>query len=139
MEQDIYLYPPNGQRFALKGSETKSLHVVTLDLGCTEGNWISADLVKRLGMEDNIRLVRHPPNISDYHGRPIYAAGMISFKWKHLDGTKMHDPVEFYIGSRNGIDMIFGRKYCLENQLVSINVKNMLPMMKNREKLSPGK
>lgn len=61
-EQDIYLYPPEGKHFKDPEYASRSLHVVLLDTQCTAGNYISEDLVKRLGMEEEKKCIEDPPD-----------------------------------------------------------------------------
>lgn len=89
-KQDIFLYPPNGREFASAENRTRSLHVVCLDPQCTYGNWISKVLVAELGMENEIKPIRHSPQIRDYHGKRVIADGVISFKWKHRECRSLY-------------------------------------------------
>ena len=90
-------------------------------------------------MSHSIKAVKNPPNISDYNGHPVRASGSISFKWMVLDGMTIHDPTEFYVGSRNDADIIFGGQYIDEKELASVNEDKMFPMMPHQAMISPGK
>ena len=131
---DIYIYPPEGYSFAKISTEddgTRSLQVVTLDTGCSVGNWISWHLVKRLGMIHCIRSIKHHPDVSDIHGRRVVANGIISFRWRLLEGQSMHGPVDFYVyqDDYNGTEMIFGAKYIRDEKLLSSNRNRMLRLL----------
>lgn len=89
-------------------------------------------------MEHQVRRVHDPPDIEDYHGRSIRAIGIISFRWKHIEGTNIHDPAEFYVGPRDDIDMIFGRQYINQTKLLTPNKDRMLVMMAHEQKKSRG-
>ena len=51
----------------------------------------------------------------------------------------MQDLTDFYIGSRNDIDVIFGRQLIVEKELVSFNIGKLLPIMAHQLKIGPGK
>lgn len=134
-QQDIYLFSPDDQYFAC--GERKSLRVVLLDPQCTEGNWISRDLVYRLGMQHEMRPIRDHPNIWDFHDRKVVAKGTISFRWRHLEGAKPH-AAEFFVGEfREDIEIMFGRQYITEKGFLTFNKGRMLPLMRHK-KMSRG-
>jgi len=97
------------------------------------GNWISEDLVERLGMKEEMRCIEAPDG-RDFNGQPVVACTMISFEWSHPDGTTIHPPVDFFVGNRRDIDMIFGSHYIKEKGLLTLHKGRMLPIMPYRER-----
>ena len=83
-----------------------------LDSGCTRGNWISWDLVSRLGVSSEIKTSTYYPDIVDFHPQPIEVIGSVFFKWRLPEGASMHGLVEFYVADSGlKFDLIFGREY----------------------------
>jgi len=88
-------------------------------------------------MEEETRCIKNPPNARDYNGRPVVAGVMILFQWRHLNGTTMHGPVDFFVGNRRDIDLIFGSHYIKEKGLLTFDKDRMLPIMPYRERTRP--
>ncbi len=85
-------------------------------------------------MEAEMRCV-DPPDGRDFNGQLVVANGMISFQWSHPEGTTVHELVDFFVGRRHDIDMIFGSHYIQKMGLLDFNKGRMLPIMPYRQKI----
>ncbi|KAI4236757.1 MAG: hypothetical protein LQ349_002365, partial [Xanthoria aureola] len=106
------------------------LAVAILDTGCHAGNWISRDLVERLGWQDKISQDYESPNLTDAGGHKVVACGSITLQWKWSPQGLVVYENDFYIFQESpNLDVVFGADFLDSKGLVSVNKQLMMPMI----------
>jgi hypothetical protein len=110
-----------------------------LDTGCQTGNWISRQLVERLGKSISVSQEFDSPGVSDANGRPVTAAGIIELQWKrHPRGTKFYHGRFYVFANIDRFDILIGAEYMVKQALVSIPEDALVPLITHK-KLSKSK
>ena len=92
-----------------------------LDSRCRSGNWISGELVERLGRTSEIVPTDHTPLFRDALGYNLVAHGQISLQWRWGPQLEVHK-CDFYVlpWSSHGIDVLFGSSYITPEDFAGI-------------------
>lgn len=116
------------------------LAVALLDTGCHEGNWVSTQLLQRIGKLSEIQTLSDAPLIQAVDGSSIIAQGRISLEWKRQQGNNFYE-TNFYVfpPEAMNIDVIFGSQYISEKKLLVPNENAMLPMLQSNKSINSGK
>ncbi|KAK3369654.1 ankyrin repeat-containing domain protein [Lasiosphaeria ovina] len=110
----------------LDENETWVHATALLDTQCQIGNWISKRLVERLGKAHLISARLDLPQ----------ACGIISLAWKWHDprGIRVHE-CQFYVFPESPhIDVLFGAKYIMSEDLLRVNESAILPLVEHKKK-----
>jgi len=86
-------------------------------------------------MEEEINTIFMPPDIADYNGHAVEAIGTIQICWRECLGKETYGPVELFVSKISAIDLIFGSKYIVaENLLIPNRSRDrMLPLVQHRK------
>ena len=86
-------------------------------------------------MEREINATFTPPDLADYNGHEVEAIGTIPVCWRECLGKETYGPVELFVSKISAIDLIFGSKYIVaENLLIpNRNRDRMLPLLPHRK------
>lgn len=129
----IFLFALGEMVFKTTQNPNSHLYAVILDTQATGNNWISSELVAKLGMESKINRSNASSNTYGFTGERILSEGTIAFQWMLHDGKTVHEPATFHVSpSSLGIDMVFGAPYIVEKKLLSSNRDRMLPLIEHR-------
>ena len=129
------MYLSHPQCEAISSSQPHKIQAVAcLDTQCRV-NWISYKTVTRLHMEGVINRDFTPPHVVDYQGHSVEAIGTIKVCWRECQGKETYGPVELFVSKISAIDLIFGSKYIVaENLLIpNRNRDRMLPLLPHRK------
>lgn len=130
----ICLFAPGGMAFRTTQNPKSHLYAVSLDTQASGKNWISSDLVAKLGMESQINRGSPSSDTYGFTGERISSEGTIAFQWMLHDGKTVHEPVTFHVSPNSlDMDMIFGVPYIVENKLLFSNRDRMLPLLEHRK------
>ena len=124
---------PFNQCVRIVDAKGELLHAIALlDTQCQIGNWVSARLVNALGKSGDISHVWIPPDVQDANGVDVTPCGTIRLKWLwRPDSTRYHE-ADFYVLDNSCIDIIFGRKYIVENGLLERPKGVMLTLVEHK-------
>ena len=86
-------------------------------------------------MEREINTTFSPPDLVDYNGHDVEAIGTITVFWRECQGKETYGPVELFVSKISSIDLIFGSKYIVAENLLIPNRKRdrMLPLLPHRK------
>lgn len=86
----IYLLTLEGIKFKTTQNSKSLLHAVLLDTQATGQNWISNQLIAKLGMESQVNRDCMCTNAYSFTGERIECKGTIRFQWMLHDGGTLH-------------------------------------------------
>ena len=84
------------------------------DSGCRSGNWISGELVQRLGKTSEVIPIDHAPIFVDVLGYDLVPQGQIDLELRWGSKLEVHVcPFNVLPSSSHGIDLIFGSSHII--------------------------
>lgn len=111
------------------------LAVAVLDTGCQSGNWISQQLVQRLGKAASVSQDFESPGVLDANERPVTAAGVIDLQWKkHPRGNRFHLCRSYVFANIQQFDILLGAEYMVKENLIQISTGAIVPLVKHENK-----
>lgn len=117
------------------------LAVAILDTGCHAGNWISRNLVERLGWQDKNKVSQDykPPDLTDAGGHKVVACGSITLQWKWSpQGSEVIEDDFFIFQESPHVDVVLGAEFLVSRNLVTVNKQLMIPMIAHNKASTSG-
>lgn len=71
-------------------------------------------------------------HLRDANGNKLEVLGSISLHWKWVGGTQAHEDT-FQVLQPKVFDVIVGVQYIVSNDLLTLNEKNMMPMIAHQK------
>jgi hypothetical protein len=108
--------------------------LVLLDTQCN-GNWISARLVKRLGLGGKTQQISRLETRQTASGK-VSASEVIKLTWKFEKGQRVHECTCYVFADTkesSQCDVLFGKEYIVEEKFISINHGSMNVLTKHEE------
>lgn len=118
---------------------TEIYAVALLDPQAQTGNWITQELVRRLGMLPRVQW-SHGSATAEAATGLVSGAGSITIQMKRRTGNKYYN-IDFAVLPERrspGFELILGRPFLNEHDILSVNRDALLPLVAS-DKITPGK
>jgi hypothetical protein len=112
------------------------------DTGCQGPNWVSGEVVQKLGKEFRISAVKDEYTYLAVDGQQLRPLGVIDLSWVFPDPDNKYGGNNwryetFNVLPSSHIQVIFGADYCRDNDYLQFNEQAIAPLTRN-SKLSDG-
>lgn len=113
--------------------------VALLDPQAQTGNWITQELLRKLGMISLVQWSRRSTTVEAAMG-PMSGVGKIGLQMKRRTGNKYYNIYFDVLPDRKspGFELILGRPFLNQHDILSVNRDALLPLVAS-EKATPGK